>query len=111
MGGTIRSARTRRVKGLALAAVLAAAGCSVSVPAPRGPDVGAGAAELAWGDVLTRFVDDRGRIDFRALAVDPSSLERYVAHLAVEDPQSAPAAFPSPSDALAYYLNAYNALA
>ena len=68
-------------------------------------------AEAAWADVLERFVDDRGRIDFTGLEKDPASLDRYVASLDREDPRSHPEAFPTRDDALAFYLNAYNALA
>ena len=92
-------------------ALLAAAGCAVAVPPPRSAPVGRDPARTAWAAVLTRFVDSQGRIDFPAIASDPSDLDRYVAYLAAEDPRSNPSAFPTPEDALAYYLNAYNALA
>jgi len=95
----------------AVLALLAAAGCAVAVPPPRSAPVGRGPARTAWAAVLMRFVDSRGRIDFAAIASDPSDLDRYVAYLAAEDPRSTPSAFLTPEDSLAYYLNAYNALA
>jgi hypothetical protein len=76
------------------------------VPAPPSPAAGA-----AWSEVLSRFVDDRGRIDFQGIARDPAPLERYAAFLAATGPTSTPAAFPRRAEVLAYWLNAYNALA
>jgi hypothetical protein len=98
-------------KGILLASVLAASGCAIAIPPPRSAPEPAAAAEAEWAGVLERFVDDRGRIDFAGLAKDPSSLDRYVGLLAREDPRSHPSAFPKREDALAGYLNAYNALA
>jgi hypothetical protein len=85
--------------------------CAISVPRPQGPAPPPAAAEAAWADVLSRFVDDRGRIDFHGIARDPAPLERYVAFLAENGPTATPAAFPQRGDALVYWLNAYNALA
>lgn len=94
-----------------LAITLAAAGCAVAIPPPRSAPETPAEAETAWAAVLERFVDDGGAIDFAGLAKESADLDRYVAALAREDPQSRPEAFPSRQDALAFYLNAYNALA
>jgi hypothetical protein len=59
--------------------------------------------------VLERFVDDAGQVDYAGLATDPLPLERYYYLLSRYSPDSAPDAFPTPSDRLAYWLNAYNA--
>ncbi len=62
-----------------------------------------------WTAVLQRFVDARGFVDYRGLTDDRSDLDRYLASLARTSPDSDPAAFPTRDDALAYWINAYNA--
>ena len=64
-----------------------------------------------WVAVLENHVDEAGRTDFRALAREPETLQRYVAWLAVNGPQSTPADFSSAAAVLAFHINAYNALA
>lgn len=61
----------------------------------------------AWEDVLRRFVDDQGRVDFAALRRDPAPLRAQVDFVA----KTSPDAFDSRDGKLAYLLNAYNALA
>jgi hypothetical protein len=96
--------------GLSLAAALPLA-CAISLPPPQTPAPPPPAASAAWSEVLTRFVDGRGRIDFQGIAREPGALERYVAFLAGNGPTATPAAFRERADVLAYWLNAYNALA
>ncbi len=60
-------------------------------------------------DVLQRFVDDRGLVDYPALAADRATLDRYYALLADVSPDSHSERFPTEHDRLAYWLNAYNA--
>jgi hypothetical protein len=67
--------------------------------------------EALWTEVLTSNVDDAGKIDFAALAEDRRELERVVAFISAVDPESRPDLFPERNDRLAYYINAYNALA
>lgn len=67
--------------------------------------------EAAWTKVLTRTVDDAGRIDFDSLRQDRVDLDRVVAFVAAADPVSQPQRFPDKNSRLAYYINAYNALA
>lgn len=64
-----------------------------------------------WNAVLSRLVDDRGRVDYDALAADRAALDRYLSHIAETGPRSAPERFPTEDHELAYYINAYNALA
>lgn len=82
-------------------------GCATLVPAPR---AAAGTdptpALAAWGRVLERFVDDRGRVDFARLADDRADLECYVAFVAVTPAEL----FEPGAPRLAHYVNAYNAL-
>ena len=84
------------------------AGCSTLVPAPAAPPENrpvVGSPEAAWARVLARFVDERGEVDFPALARDRADLDRYVRYVAE-----------TPLDALsgdvkyAHMINAYNAL-
>ncbi|MFY9552990.1 MAG: DUF547 domain-containing protein, partial [Thermoanaerobaculia bacterium] len=63
------------------------------------------------GRVLARHVDEAGRIDFAGLAKAPADLETYVTWVWVVSPASNPREFPTRESVLAYYLNAYNALA
>jgi len=62
-----------------------------------------------WTTVLERWVDERGRVDYLGLAANRAVLDRYLAAVAESSPRSAPQRFPSRDDALAFYLNAYNA--
>ena len=77
------------------------------------PSPAAAAAEFShgeWTDLLQRFVDDQGRVDYAALARDRSGVDRYLASLAAQSPDSAKAHFPTRDDELAYWINAYNAV-
>ena len=67
--------------------------------------------ESLWSAVLTRYVGDAGRVDFTALAQDHGDLDRVVAFVAVVNPVSTPQIFPDRASRLAFYINAYNALA
>ncbi|MGE0294687.1 MAG: DUF547 domain-containing protein [Hyphomonadaceae bacterium] len=67
--------------------------------------------DAAWTDVLAHHVDARGRVDFSGLAKDRAGLDEVVKFIAAVDPASSPERFPTPNARLAYYLNAYNALA
>ena len=63
-----------------------------------------------WAQVLRDYVDDEGLVDYRGLAGNRESLDRYVASVRAVSPLSAPRRFPTRNHELAYYLNAYNAL-
>jgi len=67
--------------------------------------------ETAWTKVLTRHVDDSGRIDFDSLRQNHTDLDLVVAFVAAVDPISQPQQFPDKYSRLAFYINAYNALA
>jgi hypothetical protein len=58
---------------------------------------------------LQAHVDEAGRVDFAGLRED-KDLAAYVGLLAAYSPRSHPALFPTREEALAYHLNAYNAL-
>ena len=88
---------------------------SIATPAPA-LDTATGAWsvsewEAAWTKVLTRVVDDLGRIDFDSLRQNHVDLDRVVAFVAAVDPVARPQRFRDKHSHLAYYINAYNALA
>ena len=85
--------------------------CAVRVAPPRTAAEAGVSPEKAWANVLSRFVDDKGRIDFAGIAKSPADLDAYLAYVARVSPESSPQAFPTAATRLAYYINAYNALA
>ncbi|HZR79646.1 MAG TPA: DUF547 domain-containing protein [Candidatus Binatia bacterium] len=62
-----------------------------------------------WSEVLAAVVTADGRVDYEKLAAERSRLADFVAQLAATSPDTDPERFPTPSDALAYWINAYNA--
>ena len=70
-----------------------------------------GDPDQAWARVLARFVSERGEVDFRALSRDRGDLDAFLVHVARISPRSTPESFPDREAKLAYYINAYNALA
>jgi len=100
----------RRLCGMRLALwVIVAAllgGCSTLVPTPAAPPSTTPAALEAWARVLDRFVDERGEVDFPALARDRADLDRYVRHVADTPLEQ----WPDGPARLAHMINAYNAL-
>ena len=64
-----------------------------------------------WVGVLAKFVNARGEVDFRGLARERADLDAFLDYIARVSPRSAPESFPSREAKLAYYINAYNALA
>jgi hypothetical protein len=88
---------------------------SIATPAPA-LDAATKALSIAqwetlWTKVLIRHVDESGRIDFDALSMNHADLDRVVAFIAAVDPDSQPQLFPDKPSRLAFYINAYNALA
>jgi hypothetical protein len=88
---------------------------SIATPAPaldaatKAPSVAEW--EALWTKVLSRNVDESGRIDFDALSQSHADLDQVVAFIAAIDPESQPQLFPNKQSRLAFYINAYNALA
>lgn len=64
-----------------------------------------------WSQILERFVDDQGRVDFQALEKDTTQLQNFVDAIAKVSPVSHPEAFPTQAHVLSYHINTYNALA
>ena len=91
---------------LCLCALTLLGACSTLVPVPSVPSISPAAADAGWARVLDRFVDERGEVDFAALAADRADLDRYVRRVA-----ETPLASIRDDDArLAHMINAYNAL-
>ena len=64
-----------------------------------------------WNELLQKYVDDQGRVDYDKLrgdAGDLAKLERVFASVAASSPASAPEKYPSKAAKEAYYLDAYN---
>jgi hypothetical protein len=101
-----------------LAAAVALAGlavglaaCATIVPLPKPTGAAAGDPLAAWERVLRTHVLEDGGIDFVSLRSDPQDLEAYVTWVATHGPRTTPALFPTQTARLAYYINAYNAVA
>jgi hypothetical protein len=91
--------------------LLVLAGCA-SIPRPEISSPPATPPPYdVWSRVLSRHVDDQGRVNFAAVAKDRGDLDRFVAWVYDHGPAKEPAAFPTDAHVLAYHLNAYNALA
>jgi Protein of unknown function, DUF547 len=89
----------------------AVAACTHIMPPPTSPASAPPAPDEAWARVLQRAVDRQGRLDFTLVAHDRTDLDSYLAYVAQVSPHTHATLFPSRPDALAYYLNSYNALA
>lgn len=115
-GMTARFARV--VLGLLLLAaaisglpVASAESTGATEPISVAESLSVGQWEALWTRVLVQRVDGAGRIDFAALAQDHADLDRVVAFVAAFDPNSRPQWFPDRVSRVAFYINAYNALA
>lgn len=97
-----------RLWRLALALTLAGVlgGCATIVPPPALATPDPGAAHAAWARVLQSHVDDRGQVDFQALAEQRGDLDRYLRYVADTRLETLPAG----PERLAHLINAYNAL-
>jgi len=89
-----------------------AVGCVTTIePRPLLPPAGQPFPHAELNRVQQRFVDERGRVDYPALAADRGDLDTYYRRLATVSPHSHPERFPRPVDELVYWINAYNASA
>jgi hypothetical protein len=93
---------SRLATGAALLATLIA---SASAAPPSGDPY------EPWARTLSRHVSERGEVDFRAVAAERNDLDSFLGYVARVSPRSTAGAFPGRQARLAYYLNAYNALA
>lgn len=68
----------------------------------------------AWKRVLGKYVDGKGRVDFKGLSasqMDFSDLKLFVTYISLFSPRTTPERFQNENEELAFYINAYNALA
>lgn len=70
-----------------------------------------GLALSHWQQVLEKYVDEQGQIDFISLAKQPEHIEAYINFASEVDPESHPQLFLTSDDVLAYHINTYNSLA
>ncbi len=89
-----------------LAALLGLSGCATVVGVPAAPTASAAQADAAWSRVLQRFVNERGEVDFAALAQNGGDLALYIRFVA-DTPLDG---FRGRDQRLAHMINAYNAL-
>ena len=103
------------VRAALLAAALALAGCvaqSPYIPPPlTGEPTPLAPPEDAWARVLAAAVDAQGRVDFNALVAVHADLDRYVAWIYERSPERWPEIYRTRAQAVAFHVNAYNALA
>jgi len=64
-----------------------------------------------WEEVLSESIDPAGNVDFGRLRVESGTLNDYLTQLRAVSPDSHPDYFPTPTDRLAYWINAHNAIA
>jgi len=62
-----------------------------------------------WTTLLAAIVTADGKVDYARLHAERASLDAFVAQLGATSPETAPEAFPTDEDRLAYWINAYNA--
>lgn len=117
MSAALQGPELRVLRGLRSAVFallfLVAGGCRtmrspIAPPTPEEVSRGADGGDLA--EVLARYVDEDGRVDYEALRAEREPLDRYVAWLAAVGPRTRPELFPTDEARLAYWINAYNAL-
>jgi hypothetical protein len=62
-----------------------------------------------WDRLLSEVTSRDGRIDYDRVLEHRGLLDQFTAQLAAASPENRPDLFPESSDALAYWINAYNA--
>jgi hypothetical protein len=62
-----------------------------------------------WTKLLQAIVTTEGKVDYESLARHRALLTDFVVQLGTASPDMTPERFPRPEDALAYWINAYNA--
>lgn len=78
-------------------------------PAPLPPEKPQQFPFEIWDRVVKAYVDDRGKVDYQALAQNRADLDLYLAYINAYSPSKNPEMFPTRQDQEAYYINAYNA--
>ena len=99
------------LKSMTLLSSLALGACVTTHQTPEEIKVDCGSPANCWSEVLKKHVNEKGQVNFDAVARDRAALSTYVRYIGSESPQSNPEKFVSSDEKLAYYLNSYNALA
>ena len=81
--------------------------CGMAAAGAPGPG---GFSHDAWTEVLDKYVDDQGLVDYTGLSGDRAGLDLYLEEIGEVSPENRPDLFPGTEDRLAYWINAYNAL-
>lgn len=103
------------IRLLPVSAVVLLAAAALPGPAVAAPQddaaasVGSTFSHDEWTTVLQEFVDERGFVDYDALARDRETFDSYLAKVRAVSPRSHPDKFPNRDHELAYWINAYNA--
>lgn len=104
-----------RLRAAVSALALVATACAMESPYVPPPMTGEGtplhAPEEAWARVLKAAVAPDGRVDFNAILQNHADLDRYVAWVYERSPERWPELYRTRAHAIAFHLNAYNALA
>ncbi|MBI4425128.1 MAG: DUF547 domain-containing protein [Elusimicrobia bacterium] len=96
----------------ALACCALLAGCGLRLSPPRMDNARAVQSPIeSWSNLLSQRLDAQGRVDFDGLRKEPADLHNFLSYVATFSPESDPDRFPSAASRMAYYLNAYNAMA
>ncbi|MCI0733775.1 MAG: DUF547 domain-containing protein [Methylococcaceae bacterium] len=104
--------RNRGFSGMLAGIVLLASACTTIVPRTGTPESQPSAfSHRDFNDVLKRFVDEQGLVDYRGLKQNPDRFEQYYRSISLYSPDSHPQLFKTEADRLAYWINAYNAAA
>lgn len=65
----------------------------------------------AWDRILKQYVTEAGLVDYAALRANRGEFDAYIEQIAARSPESHPQEFITREAQLAYWINAYNALA
>ena len=108
-----RFAWRRVARYAATLSLVAVAGCTVVRPwsKPWAKGRVSTFSHEDYANVLHRFVDKRGQVDYASIKVYRDDLEIYYKGLSFYSPDSHPQLFPTDAHKLAYWINAYNAAA
>ena len=97
MNGIFSADNRARAARWVLPLILLTVHASKSAPLPEG-------VEAAFSTLLLQHVNDAGRVAYRRLGEDPSTLNSYLAALETDDPSAL-----SEHEQVAFWINAYNA--
>ena len=104
--------RSTSLVALAASLTLSSACSTLAPPDSIAPGLAvqtSGFSQAQFSEILSRHVDGQGKVNYEALRIDPLPIDAYYARLAEVSPDRNPEIFPTRDEALAYWINAYNA--